>query len=1121
MRNAINKSKVFFSSLVVSVSALLICCMIFPFSAYALTAEDIPALAGGKFYYYVDGNENDQWVLTNGKWKHCDVVDNSSNLQDVVAKVRGEMIKRNTNFTLYIATKSDGYNAKLNTSDVNYNSKASDLSNETIAKIRNKINADIYKTDGITDNLEKARAGVYLDKLTLTNVNTSSESGRLTASDTGEYSYYKLVVEIKYLTTAQKESKFDSFVQQWQKTFIENNAVIQNPSLNINEKNYYIVKTIYNFLSDNTIYDKNVQKNEGGNFGADTEQYKNSHSAFGAVFGNTLNADKKVDTSLYDMSVYTDSMGLTRIKKGNQGLAVCDGYSLFTYYICQLNGIDCDIVNGDFDKASGKESDPHAWNIIYLCPSDSTAYNKSQGKWYYFDATYSATSSMFVKLDSLNIVDYNYFLRGTANKAFDSVSHQQLTLPVAGIDEKDYCFKSTNIDCTDAWCVLTRRVNSENYLDIENYFLVSPDKKYYKIDEQTFDLVECDKNVVYNGNGYYYNMNIQDFANGVEYTCPDLYEKDANAYSFTAKSMDGSKDLYTLNFNISPLDMSRWDGYKHFIWGDGTTNKDLINSDLSQATYIEFKGGEIYFTVDIYDVAEHRLDINSNYIIEYKNKSGETVSPCLPGEYYIEINFNINPNDNYAGVLRIPFVITKGNFGNFSIPPINDVQYGMNILEGCNSLYIEKAGITLINGVDYTVALQDSGKINYGDEGTIIYTALPTSKYLTSGTVLYRNYKVTRQLDCSVFNGYAIANQRYSYTGYAVTPDNFTMSLNIRGNTYTLVPNKDYVITSYRNNVNVGTGYVTVQFIGNFCGWAEMSFEIYMPEQTYNPSNPSGGSNQKPLNIKQPSQINFNVQDNLTYNGTAQTPSATITVNGTALTRGVDYTVSPVPASVGAYECSVQGVGQYSYITYKTVVFVNPVKVSGGSTKAASSSTVTISWDSQGDRCCYEVYTYDAKKKKWVLVGKTQSTNFKTNYFINNGKKTKLKGNTQYKFRVRAYYSASVNGTPYTKYSDFTNISGVTKISSPASPKAKKGKKSFKISWKKTANASGYEIVYATDKKFKKNKKVCTVNKGKTTSATIKKLKSGKTYYVKIRAYQKVNGKKVYSGYTKTVKIKI
>lgn len=79
-----------------------------------------------------------------------------------------------------------------------------------------------------------------------------------------------------------------------------------------------------------------------------------------------------------------------------------------------------------------------------------------------------------------------------------------------------------------------------------------------------------------------------------------------------------------------------------------------------------------------------------------------------------------------------------------------------------------------------------------------------------------------------------------------------------------------------------------------------------------------------------------------------------------------------------------------------------------------------------------------------------------------------------------------------------------------------KGKK-IKVTFKKVSKATGYQIVYSTNKSFKNAKKV----KVKKTSYTIKKLKKGKTYYVKVRAYRKVNGTTYYGTYNTVGKIKI
>lgn len=91
-----------------------------------------------------------------------------------------------------------------------------------------------------------------------------------------------------------------------------------------------------------------------------------------------------------------------------------------------------------------------------------------------------------------------------------------------------------------------------------------------------------------------------------------------------------------------------------------------------------------------------------------------------------------------------------------------------------------------------------------------------------------------------------------------------------------------------------------------------------------------------------------------------------------------------------------------------------------------------------------------------------------------------------------------------------------------ASTKAKAGKKQMTVTWKRDKKANGYQITYAQSKNFKKAKKNVIINKNKTTKKVIKKLKSGKKYYVKVRAYKKSGNKKIYGAYSKvkTVKVK-
>ncbi len=111
------------------------------------------------------------------------------------------------------------------------------------------------------------------------------------------------------------------------------------------------------------------------------------------------------------------------------------------------------------------------------------------------------------------------------------------------------------------------------------------------------------------------------------------------------------------------------------------------------------------------------------------------------------------------------------------------------------------------------------------------------------------------------------------------------------------------------------------------------------------------------------------------------------------------------------------------------------------------------------------------------------------------------------------------------KPSTSTTTTTTTSTQTPATVKVSKTtakKKGVVVTWKKVKNVTGYEIQLATDKKFKKNKKTVKVNKQNASKKTVKKLKSKKKYYVRVRSYKIVNGKKVYGSWSKikTVKTK-
>lgn len=80
--------------------------------------------------------------------------------------------------------------------------------------------------------------------------------------------------------------------------------------------------------------------------------------------------------------------------------------------------------------------------------------------------------------------------------------------------------------------------------------------------------------------------------------------------------------------------------------------------------------------------------------------------------------------------------------------------------------------------------------------------------------------------------------------------------------------------------------------------------------------------------------------------------------------------------------------------------------------------------------------------------------------------------------------------------------------------------KTMTVTWKKDLTVTGYQIQYATNKKFT-NAKTIKIAKASTTKKTISKLKSKKTYYVRIRSYKKSGSNNIYGAYSLVKKVKI
>ena len=169
-------------------------------------------------------------------------------------------------------------------------------------------------------------------------------------------------------------------------------------------------------------------------------------------------------------------------------------------------------------------------------------------------------------------------------------------------------------------------------------------------------------------------------------------------------------------------------------------------------------------------------------------------------------------------------------------------------------------------------------------------------------------------------------------------------------------------------------------------------------------------------------------------------------------------------------------------------------KVKGLKAKKTKTTSITLSWSKVEGAEFYEIYSGDNK-----LLGTSKTNSFTVK---------KLKAGTGYDFKVRAVVDKVFVGL----FSD--TLSTPTKPKKVTVSSAKLAKDTVTVSYKK-AVGSGYQVQIATDKKFKNDLVKLTVKDAAELKAAQDGLKSGKTYYVRVRAYVTYGGTTVYGAWSK------
>lgn len=350
----------------------------------------------------------------------------------------------------------------------------------------------------------------------------------------------------------------------------------------------------------------------------------------------------------------------------------------------------------------------------------------------------------------------------------------------------------------------------------------------------------------------------------------------------------------------------------------------------------------------------------------------------------------------------------------------------------------------------------------------------------------------------------------------------------------------DYEVT-YENNINAGTATVKITGKDIFCGTVERSFKITPDENGM--------------------YVCYFAENNETYLETTfkgKKVEPEVVIDG--LVQGKDYTVTYVNnEKPGEARAELTGIGNYKgsetlYFTiYGKLPAADPIADQTYTGKELTPAIVIPGLKAGED---YYMY-YEDNQYPGVATVTIYGTGYykgtatihfkiikKTEKFVSNVKLNR----TSYTYTgksIRPSVTVTVNGkkigsSAYKLYYKNNKNSGIgtvqvrgigkySRINKTLTfkilpPKTlltglKKANRSFTASWKKNIQATGYQIQYAADSRFTKERKTVTVGKQSATRYKISGLKNKKTYYVRIRSYKRVGKKVLYSSWSTVKKI--
>lgn len=217
--------------------------------------------------------------------------------------------------------------------------------------------------------------------------------------------------------------------------------------------------------------------------------------------------------------------------------------------------------------------------------------------------------------------------------------------------------------------------------------------------------------------------------------------------------------------------------------------------------------------------------------------------------------------------------------------------------------------------------------------------------------------------------------------------------------------------------------------------------------------------------------------------------------------------------SSGSYQINIKSDGYIMFAVYTTSgKSVNSYQAYANESTKNAESTQTISLDA-GTYCLkiyeeFNIYTYGSGYNRFYSFSINSPHHHSYNYAYTVKSTYTSQGYDVYTCSCGASYTTNYKAVKKLGKVNLKSVSSVRK------------NHTIKATWAKKSGANGYQIYYSRNKNFKKLAAKKTVKGGKTKSYVGKNFTKGKKYYVKVRAYKNVNGKKVYGKWSNAKSVK-